>query len=171
MLTTGATSTLSLLWQKAEFQPLGIVTNLFLAFGRERLKTRTEMIRKANIALRRPPERTGSPLLSDKVQSKFYHQIAYARTQRAGNFHKRINRGRLFPAFNAADKDGRKVGFFSQLFLREIRIFASGTDGITQEAAVLLTGRHARLRNEKQHEVTMSLTPIFGLPPNRKLLA
>lgn len=97
--------------------------------------------------------------------SKPFDQIPHVCRQRFGNFYQRIHRGRFFSAFDAADKNCRKVGLFSQLFLGEIGFFASGANAFPQQTAMWLAGRHDAVRDVKSGKITMSLTTILCLPP------
>lgn len=96
--------------------------------------------------------------------SKSFDQIPHICGQRPGDFHERIHRRRFLSTFNTADEDGRKVCFFSQLFLGEIGAFTFGANGFTQKTAVWLVGRHDGLKDGKRGKSTMSLTTILSLP-------
>ena len=97
-----------------------------------------------------------SVLSQNRRPSKSSNQVTHVCVQCPGDFHKRIHRRRFFSALDAAGKDCRKVGFFSQFFLGQTGMLAFGANGLTQETAVVLADRHDGLNDGKQGQVAMS---------------
>lgn len=100
--------------------------------------------------------------------SKSFDQIPNARGQCLGDFYQRIHRRRFFSALDTADKNCRKVCFFSQLFLGEIGFFALGANGFPQQAPMWLAGRHERVKDGKSGKIAMSLTTNLFLPSSKR---
>ena len=98
---------------------------------------------------------------------KFSHQVPSRCGQGFGNFYKRIHRRRFFAAFYAANKNRRKIGFLGESFLREIGIFASGTNGFPQQTTMWLAGRHDGLKDEKSKKIAIAFN--HGSLSNTKL--
>lgn len=94
--------------------------------------------------------------------SEAAHQIMRRYAQCFGNFHERIHRGRFLAAFNPADKNRRKTGFFSQFFLTELGSLSFVPNGFTQDAAVMRVGRHGQLKDNKRPKSAMSLTTDYA---------
>jgi len=140
-----------------------VLNTIVFPFPLDRLwetsKVATGMNRKVN-AMRRCSQMK-AVLPQNGRLSEFFYQVAHPRTQRSGNFHKRIHRGRFFPALDTANKNRGKIGFFGQLFLRETGFLPFDTNCFPQKAAVLLAGRHESLKDAKRRKISMSLTTTF----------
>ena len=84
--------------------------------------------------------------------------------QGGGNAEKRIDRDRLFPAFNLSDVIAVQVGFLRQDLLRVAAAFSMSADRLTNDLTVFdAGGGHTTYGNRRSGLLLPSIACIFGL--------
>lgn len=158
MLTPGVTLALASLRRNAKSPKTGFVTNLFLVFGRERIKTVGKMDGEANTASQ--CGRAKAPNAQSERRSKFVNQIAGFHAKSFGHPQKRMKADPLFSPLDLADINRMQVGLFRQFFLAQSRRVAALANGIAQDFKLLRFAWH-QLPAEQEGE--KSDTPNTGL--------
>lgn len=158
MLTIGVTLMLASL-RGSKTRKAGFVTNLFLAFGRERTKSVTKMNWKASVTgrfLRAKASRTQS----ERRPSKFVNQVTRLHAEGFGYPQKRMKADPLLSPLNLTDINGMQIGLFRQPLLTQARCLAVFANGITQNFKLF---RFAWHHFTAKQEGKKSDTPNMGL--------
>jgi len=101
----------------------------------------------------------GNPVLT---KLKSFNQVPHPNAQSLRDFHQIIERRRFNSPFNPADEHRGEVGFLRQLLLTECSLFPFDSDGLAQQAAVLLDCQHGQFKEHEPQNAAMSVTTSFA---------